>query len=362
MNKIALLLLSGLVITTILIGSFGCTPTSAPAPAPTAVVSEGGAAVVKEGGSSVFLTLRINVMGPARTFTFAQEWWAEQVTEKTNGAIKFEHFYNDALGAHKEQLDNLKAGTFEIGFANPAQFPAKVPLHFLINAPVGLSGDSLAHAKAGEDLSATPELAAELDSWNVKRLFSVQMPSYQIISTKKVSSLAELKGVKLWSAGSVAKLLGSLGAVPVTIPAGEVYEAINLGTLDGAAWPLYACVGYRLHEVSKYYTVANLGAAAFPFLINLDTWNDLPSDVQQIMLDVATQVGEKHAKAYDDESTGHIATMEEIGIELLELSADDQAVLKDAGKVLWYAMADEQGAPGPDIVKAYEKAITKYER
>jgi len=344
-----------------MVGLAGCAPAPPPAatPTPAPAVSPTPAPIKP-------MTLKIHTWGPPRAFTKGWEWWAEEVTKRTDGAIKFELFFNEALGGAKDQLDNIKAGLFEIGPFYPGYAPGKSPLYNIVSLP-GLTDDVVAMSKALADISAMPEMQAELKQWNAKFLFAATVPSYSYMGKKPVRKVEDLKGLRIRTVGEQAKLAERLGVVPVSMPAPEIYEALERGTIDGAFFPwTYGFGSYGLYEVSKYAAIIGIGATAGPVVINIDTWNRLDPRVQEIMLDVARLVPEKYAEIYAEIDKKWLAKFKERGIEIYEFPPEEKAKVRElGGKPLWDAWAqdlEKKGLPGRKVLDAFLAAIAKYEK
>ena len=64
---------------------------------------------------------------------------------------------------------------------------------------------------------------------------------------------------------------------------GELYLALQTGTIDGCTRPLLTGVGRKLHEVAKYLTLASFSPWGDLLIVNKDKWNKLPADVQEVM-------------------------------------------------------------------------------
>ncbi|MEK7848912.1 MAG: C4-dicarboxylate TRAP transporter substrate-binding protein [Chloroflexota bacterium] len=343
------------------------TPTPAKTPAPPAAAPAAPAAAATPAPAPIKpMTLKTHTYGAAREVTAGYEWWASEVTRLTDGAIKFEHFYNESLGAARDIPDHVKAGLYDIGPMLTASYhPGKTPLWNATSLP-GLTGDYVVMAKAQADISTLPELEAELKGWNAKYLFSPVTPSYEYMGKKPVRKVEDLKGLRLRTLGEQAKLISNLGGVPFGLTAPEIYEALERNTLDGVIFPwTYGFGAYGLHEVSKYAALFGLGPIAPCTCISLDTWGKLDPRVQQIMLDVAKQVPEVYRKVYDQSDEKWLPEFKKKGIEIVDFSPAERAKVKEASRPLgdaWVAEQEKAGRPGRKVLDAFLTAIAKYEK
>lgn len=110
-----------------------------------------------------------------------------------------------------------------------------------------------------------------------------------MMSTRPVKSYADFKGMKVRAFGIWAEWLVKNGASIVVIPGGEIYTAIQTKILDAAAFGAPdAWAGMKMHEVCKYYV--NPSVAPYDIteiIMNLDTYNEMPADLQEVMLSAA---------------------------------------------------------------------------
>jgi len=117
-------------------------------------------------------------------------------------------------------------------------------------------------------------------------------PTEIFFSRKPVKSVEELKGLIIRSAGVSAKFYELLGLKVVTLTAGEVYTALQLGTIDAAEWAEYEGT-YKMGfaEVAKYvleappgYSLHSEAYADNYVLVNPQAWAELPDDLKAIVL------------------------------------------------------------------------------
>ena len=101
----------------------------------------------------------------------------------------------------------------------------------------------------------------------------------------EITSLDDLKGIKMRTPGFAGEVMAELGVAVTNIPPGELYSALERGTIDAVEWvgpALDLQMGF--HQIAKYYYSGwQEPGAEIQFLINEKTWNKLPEDLQEIL-------------------------------------------------------------------------------
>ena len=119
---------------------------------------------------------------------------------------------------------------------------------------------------------------------------------------KEIKSLDDLKGLKFRAGGFAGKVLERLGVVPQNIPAGEIYQSLEKGTIDAAEWiGPYDDLKLGLNKVAPFYYYPGWweGGAELEFFINTKAYAALTPEFQAIV-DAATTVAARDMTAKYD--------------------------------------------------------------
>ena len=135
--------------------------------------------------------------------------------------------------------------------------------------------------------------AASRTLWDLRDLIKPDFPGLKILAlhahnagqihmvTKRVRNIEDLKGMRIrFPSEAVKEMLSYLGAVPVGLPPGAVYENMEKGVIDGAAFTWDAMDSFKLAEVTKYHLDAKAYVSTFWFAMNQRRYDSLPKDVQ----------------------------------------------------------------------------------
>lgn len=154
-----------------------------------------------------------------------------------------------------------------------------------------------------------------------------------IISTKPIHSVADLKGLKIRATGIDAKWLEKLGASPTFLPVTEIYTGLAMGTIDANLyggpthhWDL------KLMEVAKYSILPSVEVSCSNTIINLELWNSLPDDIKSIIETAAFYQSYMYSLANEVDAREKIERMEsEYGVEFITLPRAEIEKMRAAG-------------------------------
>ena len=212
--------------------------------------------------------------------------WLDKIEKETNGRVKTTLHAAGSLGNIMDQYDVVLSGTADMASIEPAFTPGLFPLSQAIGLPLLF--------KSAEDTGRTywqliEKHLMDTEFSKVKVLYCAPTPSFQIMTnTKQIRTMADMKGQKLITTEpSMVPVLQELGAAPVFMPPTEIYTALERGLADGAILSFDAAKSFKSYEVTKYRTYAWLYNARMAVIMNLDTWNSLPPDIQQVIEDAS---------------------------------------------------------------------------
>ena len=142
--------------------------------------------------------------------------------------------------------------------------------------------------------------------------------------------MEDFKGLKVrTAAGLLSQTITSIGATGVTIGGGEVYMSLDRGVIDAAISAVDNATERKYDEVIKYVVKASFTEGAFVLLLNKETWNSLPPDLQKIVEQTAKDASDTQSKSYlADEQ----AVWDAFGkkVEVYSLSKEVEAQMKKA--------------------------------
>ena len=193
----------------------------------------------------------------------------------------------------------------------------------------------------------------------------------QLLSAKApMTSVAELKGKKIRTTGGWTDLFKALGAVPVKIGFGELYGALDNGTIDATVNYTPFVKSYKHFEVANHLTEANMGQLlGYGGGINLKLFNKMPKNIQDILVKTSDEYMDVYARNYINDSIQAKADMtagiDGKKVQFHMLSASERAIWEAAAEaftVKWIAKMEKKGVDTKKIITAFETTRAKYRK
>jgi TRAP-type mannitol/chloroaromatic compound transport system substrate-binding protein len=154
---------------------------------------------------------------------------------------------------------------------------------------------------------------------------------------KEINSVEDFKGLKMRIGGWAGKTLGKLGLVPQQIAGGDIYPALEKGTIDATEWVgPYDDEKLGFHKVVKFYYYPGWweGGTTNHLQINLEKWNSLPKSYQSIVRAAATAVNVEQLARYDARNPQALKRLVASGVQLRPFSQPVmEACLKASNEV-----------------------------
>jgi len=296
---------------------------------------------------------------------YGTKYWMENVTRATNGLVEFEHYSSEQLGKAKDLLTLTLSGVADIAYVGLSYVPEKMPLSAVAELP-GSFSSSCVGTKAYWSLAKDSLLAQkELSPNGVRLLYTLVLPPYQLWTIKKFENLKDLENLKIRTAGGAMDLtIRHLKAVPVRMPAPEVYEALARGTLDGTIVAPPSCVAYKWPDVLRFMTIGqNFGSFVMTYVVSEKRWKTFSPNVQKAMLDVGEATTQRACAMVEKDEESLLAQLKSQGLTMVRLSPSDENQLKSQAKEValdWAKGLDARGKPASQILKAFEEAVQKF--
>lgn len=261
--------------------------------------------------------------------------FADKVAAMSDGRISIEVFPGGTLGPALKVSETVQQGVADMGHTWIGYDWGIDPTAVLFGGFAGsFDTERMLHwmYRAGG-----AELQAE---WRDEKFNLVSIPLFIrtsevfLHSRKPVQTLEDLQGLKLRTAGAWLEISQNMGAAPVTMPGGDVYPALERGTIDATEWgTLWENISPGFHRVTKYVIIPGVHQPTAPFelVINKDAWGSLSEEDQQLIRDAAFQTTMDSWLTIGQEDAKALEFFREQGNEIIELDPEVQYAAREAG-------------------------------
>jgi TRAP-type C4-dicarboxylate transport system substrate-binding protein len=234
--------------------------------------------------------------GPTSCVSFAMLKLKTMIEERSNGRISVTIYPSGQLYNPKSEVEAIAKGGLSMAPLHPAFVAARSPVLEFIGA-IGAQGCWIDrdHYWRFIDLPEIREISErEMKAKvNAKLLTIISGGVGSICNSKRpIHTVKDYKGLRIRAAGSAESFfLKALGVVPINMSAGEVYMALQRGTVDGASSTIERFLNSKFYEVATYVTVDNsMPDITSPLAVNLDFWNKLSNTDQQILTESSLEI------------------------------------------------------------------------
>ncbi len=206
------------------------------------------------------------------------------ISEDSGGRLQFEYYPGGSWFGATETIDAVKAGSADICWFTTGSYGGVFPVSEFINLiGNGIDNGQLASAVLNTMYNEIPEVAAEYEGWHVLALHGTSASPISTVNVK-IESPSDFTGLRLRVAGTVPTLyVNALGATATALSTSDVYDNLSKNALDGMLndWHNIDC--FNLYEPINYCMNVSLNMTASGVLMNEDSYNALPSDLQEII-------------------------------------------------------------------------------
>ena len=292
----------------------------------------------------------------------ANDKFAELVTKYSNGRIKASARHGESLGSNAQMLAALQAGSVH-GMIYPSGFMSTaVPELALFDMPFLLPA-APANITAFAAQSKAAVRMMELAEQKGIHIIGFHGIGPQSFLTKfPITKLADIQGKKFRVIPSPPRVgaYQDWGGVARPMEFGEVYTALQQGTLDGLENPPDVLYKMKMHEVAKYYTITEHFAFASNVVVSKKWFDALPKDLQGVVTKAGKDTIVFADDAYTKSQNSSLEAMRKV-ITVTNMPAAEIQKMKDlARKGVWERMkADPQRGP---IVKLLEEDVARYNK
>lgn len=299
------------------------------------ILALGRAPAIAQGGGPKKMILA-HTAAPPENAAVAFEWFAKELTARSNGAWQVEFAGNTIMSKEIEIVNAVKTGNIAMG--TPVGAAATIfPEMGVFLVPYLVSSYDQAYKAFNGDVGDQLDRMFQ-EKYGVKVVYFYDQGFRHFYNkVRPITTPRDLRGLKMRVQPSkiFADTINGLGGVAVPIPGAEIYTASQQGVVDGGDLPVANMVPLKLFEVSKYFSLTNHNYGATLLAINLALWKGMTSDEQKLLISVGRQAQARHRQGMEgvDNLASAKSLLEPRG---LAVNAADIGAFKDVAKAkIW---------------------------
>lgn len=316
-------------------------------------------------GEAAATEWNVSLWGKRRAFTEHVEKIAELVSQKTNGEFTLNLSYG-GLSKNRENLDGISIGAFEMAQFCAGYHPDKNPSITVLELPFIGVGSLEQETAVSMAVYKHPAVQKDLARWNATLLMPSPLPQYNILGKGNApASLADFNGLAVRATGGIGDAMREVGAVPSSMSASEVRQALDSGVITAASFAPHAHMSFGTVEVGEWWTTnLNPGTVNCPVVVNTDALNDLSDAHRDALLGSVDEALDYYVSFYNDKTMARWWPMlEEKGVQQVTFSEQALSDFRDrvAGPAAdaWVKDMNAKGIAGQELLDLVRSEIAK---
>ncbi len=287
------------------------------------------------------LTLRVSTnSGPGTSSVVLLEAFKESLEAELGDDVRVDLFTTGQLGDEIIHMEQVRTGQIDI---TPilSDAPQLDPKWGMFDAPFLFTSFDQVHAVLDGPIG--DEMRESMRNRVGLEVLAYGGAGFRHItnSVRPVVTPADLAGLKLRVPGSQSRIRAfeHLGATPVTMNMGELYLALQQGTMDGQENPLSTIIARSLNEVQGYLSLSSHVYTPTTLVMNGRRWDGLTAEHQEAILrasEIAAQRSREVAEAADKDGIDVLSP-------LMEVNEIDSVAFQEAARPLWDELAEIAG-------------------
>ena len=246
--------------------------------------------------------------------------FVDEVNTKFAGEVEINWRGGPEIMPPFKQAEGVRNGAVDMTYTSPSYYQGLVPTSGTMN----LSYKTYSEIAATNYHERMTELHAEKDLIFLGEIPATQL-NFVIYMAKEVSGLEDLKGKRIRVFPTLLPIVKALGAEPIVMGMGDIFTAMERGTIDGyMQGPL--AQAKQFEGLVKTVIFPGVYRAGFPVLINKDTWGKMSTDLQQRLTTfLRWDFAYRMDYIWGQDIADNIELMKAAGFNILELPADEAA-------------------------------------
>lgn len=267
--------------------------------------------------------------------------WAEEFNEANAGVAEIRYVGGPEVTPASEQFTAVRNGVFDMMFGAAGYYVGQVPEGYVLYA----SNMTPMEARESGAFDILAEIYREKANVEILGWVAAGVGYHIWLNSDEVpmgnNGLPDLNGMQIRSSPFYNAWLATMGATVVPVPAPDIYNALERGVVDGAAWPGIGTIDYGWNEFIDYRVDPPVWQFDNLLFFNGDAWNALSPDTQEALrasvIDLEAEAYDHYARLAAEEA----AQIEAAGTAPFVLEGEMRDVyMENAANIMWMTLQD----------------------
>lgn len=248
---------------------------------------------------------------------------AEEVEAATDGRIKINVIAGGALGDERSTVEMAMNGDLDIATAANPVITNWIPEMSILDQAFLFEDADQAHAAVDGALGDLISVAAEAKGLHV--IGYMESGFRNVFSSKPIASVADFNGVKIRTMQNQFHIAAfeSFGALPVAMPAGDQFTALQQGTIDAAENATSNMLANKFFEITKHHTATQHAFVYILITMSDAAWNKIPEELRPAFTDAVKRGYEAQRTYLEEANQAAVTDLEAEGVEFHEIDREE---------------------------------------
>lgn len=248
---------------------------------------------------------------------------AEEVEKATNGRVTIQVFAGGQLGNERDMYEGAQMGTIDMFAASNAVLTSFIPEMAVLDMPFMFNSADEAHrvidGKVGE------MVAAKTLAQKVHTLGWMDVGFRNVFSTRPVKTMADFANLKIRTMENKLHIaaFNALGAIATPMASGDVFTALQQGTIDAAENAVANLIANRYYEITKNVTYTNHVFGFMGVFMSDRAWKRIPDDLKDTFVKAVVTGAHRQRQFLVDANKSAVEELTKLGINFYEIPMEE---------------------------------------
>ena len=356
MKKRILSVLMVAAMTTAVFAGCGSSSTSSAAGSTAASTGSAAASGSAAAGDAEYSMIAGTTTPDAHPYNLGLVKMGELINEKTNGAVKLDVFGNSQLGGERDLIEGLQIGSVQVTCISTAPLAGFTDMFLVFDLPFIF--ETTEQARAVLDSEVGMQILHSVDDQGLVGLAWFENGFRQVTNNvRPITVPDDLKGIKIRTMENQMHMAAFqiMGADPTPMAMGDVFTALQQGTIDAEENPVPIVETNKFYEVQKYISMTGHIFSPAPVFIAKDYYDAMPEEYQTAIQEAATEAAPYQREQIDEQEATGVETLKENGMEVNDV---DKTPFKEATAPIYDEYVKEgTGCVSPEIYQKVEDIL-----